>query len=134
MTFCCVFCVVCLLLTPSPRSTRTDTLFPYTTCCRSQGDTGMPETIQSQVQAGTIHWRRSLRTHVALWSGALAAVVLLLIFVAAALLLRERIVDDAQRDTRASTRAAAADRKSVAQGKRVAVRVDLGGRRSLNKT
>src|SRR3546814_2550310 len=67
----------------------------------------MPETIQSQVQAGTIHWRRSLRTHVALWSGALAAVVLLLIFVAAALLLRERIVDDAQRDTRASTREAA---------------------------
>src|SRR3546814_8049040 len=67
----------------------------------------MPETIQSQVQAGTIHWRRSLRTHVALWSGALAAVVLLLIFVAAALLLRERIVDNAQRDTRASTREAA---------------------------
>src|SRR3546814_70007 len=67
----------------------------------------MPETIQSQVQAGTIHWRRSLRTHVALWSGALAAVVLLLIFVAVALLLRERIVDDAQRDTRASTREAA---------------------------
>src|SRR3546814_13061723 len=67
----------------------------------------MPETIQSQVQAGTIHWRRSLRTHVALWSGALAAVVLLLIFVAAALLLRERIVDDAPRPTRASTREAA---------------------------
>ncbi|MGN7726274.1 SpoIIE family protein phosphatase [Luteimonas sp. 22616] len=68
---------------------------------------GSGETIQSQVPLGAIHWRRSLRTHVALWSGALAAALLLLIFVSAALLLHERIVDSAQRDTRASTREAA---------------------------
>lgn len=68
---------------------------------------GNGETIQSQATTGTVHWRRSLRTRIALWSGAVTASLLLLIFVAAALLLRERIIESAQRDTRASAHEAA---------------------------
>src|SRR3546814_10296910 len=36
----CVFCIFFLMRRRPPRSTRTDTLFPYTTLFRSQGDPG----------------------------------------------------------------------------------------------
>ena len=68
---------------------------------------GNGETTQFQAITGTVHWRRSLRTRIALWSGAVTASLLLLIFVAAALLLRERIIESAQLDTRASAHEAA---------------------------
>src|SRR3546814_15175765 len=34
--FCRVFCFFCLMIRRPPRSTRTDTLFPYTTLFRSR--------------------------------------------------------------------------------------------------
>src|SRR3546814_14823064 len=37
MRFATTHCVVFLMIRRPPRSTRTDTLFPYTTLCRSPG-------------------------------------------------------------------------------------------------
>ncbi|HVI58117.1 MAG TPA: SpoIIE family protein phosphatase [Luteimonas sp.] len=68
---------------------------------------GNNEAIQPEVPTGAVRWRHSLRTHVALWSGAVATGLLLVIFVVAAVLLRERIIDNAQLDTRASAHEAA---------------------------
>src|SRR3546814_20625302 len=39
--------IFCLMIRRPPRSTRTDTLFPYTTLFRSHGELGQPDRIRS---------------------------------------------------------------------------------------
>ena len=57
--------------------------------------------------AKAVHWRDSLRTRIALWSGAVNVILLLLITVAIAWFARDLILDTAKRDTRASAQEAA---------------------------
>ncbi|UWX04159.1 hypothetical protein H1235_01945 [Pseudoxanthomonas sp. NC8] len=57
--------------------------------------------------AGDVRWYDSLRTRVALWSGALTLLFLLGVTVVTSWYLRREILDRAQRDTRATTIAAA---------------------------
>ena len=74
-------------------------------------DTGMPGTGPDQrsasVPADAVRWRGSLRTKIALWSGAVNVVMLLLVTAAIAWFARDRILDNAKRDTRASAQEAA---------------------------
>jgi sigma-B regulation protein RsbU (phosphoserine phosphatase) len=61
----------------------------------------------STAPADAVRWRGSLRTSIALWSGALTVVLLLLVTVAVAWLARDMILDDAKRNTLASAQEAA---------------------------
>jgi len=61
----------------------------------------------SQMPADAVHWRGSLRTRIALWSGLITLLLLLLVTVATAWFVRQLILDGAQRDTRASAHDAA---------------------------
>lgn len=74
-------------------------------------DTGMPGTGRNQrsaaVPADAVRWRGSLRTKIALWSGTVNVVMLLLVTAAIAWFARDRILDNAKRDTRASAQEAA---------------------------
>src|SRR3546814_19998475 len=115
-----------------PRSTLTDTLFPYTTLFRSQADAGQLPAVIQQIEravgagvadrdAGQIRGdvvdapqhpltfqRQGVRTQLPGEQQAGAPGI------------AERGID--------------ADRKSVVEGKSVSVRVDLGGRRNIKKT
>ncbi|WP_149196159.1 SpoIIE family protein phosphatase [Luteimonas suaedae] len=68
---------------------------------------GNDEEHDPQVQADAVHWRGSLRTRIALWSGLITLLLLLLVTVATAWFMRQMIIDGAQLDTRASAREAA---------------------------
>ncbi|MGH8026989.1 MAG: SpoIIE family protein phosphatase [Pseudoxanthomonas sp.] len=61
----------------------------------------------STAPADAVRWRGSLRTRIALWSGALTVILLLLITAAIAWLARDMILDDAKRNTTASAQEAA---------------------------
>src|SRR3546814_15222661 len=94
-----------------PNSTRTDTLFPAPTPFRSRRNRGSGAVAMGAVvaaAAGVRGARRDLARAVRSFAAA----------------------GDAGP---APARPARGDRKSVAQGKRVSVRVDLGGRRSIKK-
>src|SRR3546814_13388752 len=115
-----LFCLLCLffflMIRRPPRSTRTDTLFPYTTLFRSPailergacgGDRQVdirPPGTWNLIQNGSVAWGDVVE-HRAIRGRHVAA------------------VDDE-----------AVDRKSVVSGKSVSVRVDLGGRRFITKT
>src|SRR3546814_20607267 len=103
-----------LMIRRPPRSTRTDTLFPYTTLFRSLS--GQHVVAPWQVSA-TDPQRASL----AALSPSRDNPALFL----------PRGVAGRQSRTKGSDETE--DRKSVVQGKGVSVRVDLGGRRSMNK-
>src|SRR3546814_12028546 len=94
-----------------PRSTRTDTLFPYTTLFRSEAD-GTAGTEDRGLRCDRT--QRSLRQPVA--GGA-----------ARARPARRRAAGEPQRPRDR----ARPDRKSLVLGKSVSVRVDLGGRRYI---
>lgn len=57
--------------------------------------------------ARAAHWRSSLRTRIALWAGLVNVVLLLVLVLATAWFARRMILDDARRDTRATTQEAA---------------------------
>ncbi|MDR7068392.1 sigma-B regulation protein RsbU (phosphoserine phosphatase) [Pseudoxanthomonas japonensis] len=57
--------------------------------------------------AGAAHWRSSLRTRIALWAGLINVVLLLLLVLATAWFARRMILEDARRDTHATTQEAA---------------------------
>src|SRR6218665_1919901 len=57
--------------------------------------------------AGAAHWRSSLRTRIALWAGLVNVVLLVLLVLATAWFARRLILDDARRDTHATTQEAA---------------------------
>ncbi len=59
------------------------------------------------MHAGRAHWRQSLRTRIALWSGLLNVLLLVLLVVAISWFVRRLIVEDARGDTRASAQEAA---------------------------
>src|SRR3546814_11901503 len=108
-----------------PRSTRTDTLFPYTTLFRSSrsaaGKSGTPDQVRGDEGLGEPGKEALDRGGRRLW------------------VLDHRDVADMVEDLRLRARDSgfedgeAADRKSVVEGKRVSVRVDLGGRRIIKK-
>lgn len=58
-------------------------------------------------QAGVVHWRHSLRTRIALWSGLINIVLILLLAMVTAWFARREIFEDARRDTVASAQEAA---------------------------
>ncbi|MGH8062314.1 MAG: SpoIIE family protein phosphatase [Pseudoxanthomonas sp.] len=66
-----------------------------------------PDQRSASVPADAVRWRGSLRTKIALWSGAVNVVMLLLVTAAIAWFARDRILDNAKRDTRASAQEAA---------------------------
>src|SRR3546814_15051271 len=102
-------CFFFIMIRRPPRSTRTDTLFPYTTRFRSAADRSAPMAVAAHSTAGCAARRgRSARPRPQR---------------------RARPAGPAAR-----VRAAPGDRKSVVQGKSVSVRVDLGGRRFLQLT
>src|SRR3546814_18954163 len=101
-----------LMIRRPPRSTRTDTLFPYTTPFRSDA---AQHALQSPLEAARL--------------GTLADQLVDV--------LRCRQRSQQQRDQHDTGRdqpdRPEADRKSVVSGKSVSVRLDLGGRRILKK-
>ena len=66
-----------------------------------------PDQRSTPVRADAVRWRGSLRTKIALWSGALNVAMLLLVTAAIAWLARDMILDTAKRETRASAQEAA---------------------------
>src|SRR3546814_15357488 len=114
-----------------PRSTRTDTLFPYTTLFRSLGDSKLRQVVGYVLEAELL-LRRS-------WDNQrMVALAEPLIGDADdhdVLHLRQITDDVLDLDDRDVIAAADhdIDRKSVVQGKRVSVRVDCGGRCSNKK-
>src|SRR3546814_14821206 len=110
-----------------PRSTRTDTLFPYTTLFRS-GGAGLPRGRRRSRRrlsqgAGRSDRRAGTADRPARDPAALTA---------AAWTTASRISWSSM-TTSASARCWRADRQSVVEGKVVAVSIDLGGRRQLKK-
>lgn len=67
----------------------------------------VPDQRSATLPADAVRWRGSLRTKIALWSGALNLILLLLICAAIAWVARDMILDDAKRNTRASAQEAA---------------------------
>ncbi len=72
---------------------------------------GMHDAVPNDVvpvkDAGAAHWRSSLRTRIALWAGLVNVVLLVLLVMATAWFARRMILDDARRDTQATTQEAA---------------------------
>lgn len=66
-----------------------------------------PDQRSASVPADAVRWRGSLRTKIALWSGALNLLLLLAVVLAIAWFGRREIINDAHRNTRASTQEAA---------------------------
>ena len=66
-----------------------------------------PDQRSATLPADAVRWRGSLRTKIALWSGALNLILLLLISAAIAWVARDMILGDAKRNTRASAQEAA---------------------------
>src|SRR3546814_17395288 len=111
-----------LMIRRPPRSTRTDTLFPYTTLFRSPSHGSMTEAKKAYMACRASFMVLSLLhasgTSISLATGA------------------SRPARHSTSNTASSAAvsdAPAGDRQSVVSGKRVSVRVDLGGRRNINK-
>src|SRR3546814_16297519 len=126
---CCWFFF--LMIRRPPRSTRTDTLFPYTTLFRSQWRLPYPienhQTVNiSQLRTFEVGYRGTARNKVLPESLMLTTDenIVDLQFV-----VQYRLVPTGAPDYLFKTR----DRKSVVWGQSVSVSVDLGGRRSIKK-
>ncbi|MEI2796195.1 SpoIIE family protein phosphatase [Pseudoxanthomonas sp. F11] len=65
------------------------------------------DVVPQQEAAGAGHWRSSLRTRIALWAGLVNVALLLLLVLGTAWFARRLILDDARRDTHATTQEAA---------------------------
>src|SRR3546814_15942369 len=96
-----------------PRSTRTDTLFPYTTLFRS----ALHILIARKEEGRAAHHIGAGEDQVVIGRGAVNGTIAGIAIVAAGNFVGDR---DRKRD-----------RKSVVSGKSVSVRVDLGGRRII---
>src|SRR3546814_15774067 len=109
-----------------PRSTRTDTLFPYTTLFRSRrgrrrgraGDCRCRDRAKPRGEREPDH-RRAQRKRYPARSGASGR--------------DERRTCATRVNKQSGASHSKGDRKSVVQGKSVSVRVDLGGRRIIKK-
>src|SRR3546814_15276833 len=104
-----------------PRSTRTDTLFPYATRFRSPVAVSLTTKCRTPLDCAPNASSRRLSTHACwLW-----------------MRLRAVLARDSATMARSTSAwtwgASIRDRKSVVQGKSVSVRVDLGGRRIIKK-
>lgn len=67
----------------------------------------------SRTADGSVHWRDSLRTRIALWSGLLNLVLVLLVTLATAIFAHRAILSDTRRNVRATTQEAAQRLKSA---------------------
>src|SRR3546814_12582689 len=114
------------MLRRPPRSKRTDTLFPYTTLFRSK-----LEHFLAYGVTGTVVWTRHVRQERSDLGGTEFSLARLLLGVLAAM--EHGAPPPGERCGGRRTRRHAGDRKSVVSGKRVSVRVDLGGRRLIKK-
>ena len=65
------------------------------------------DVVPQKEAAGAAHWRSSLRTRIALWAGLVNVALLLLLVLGTAWFARRLILDDARRDTHATTQEAA---------------------------
>src|SRR3546814_18540094 len=114
-----------------PRSTRTDTLLPYTTLFRSEGGSGAnsgsspipPITATAATLAASSSGLQDLR----------AARRLVAVAANAAAVISRMRVELCRCSHCSQARSFSADRKRDVLGKRVSVRVDLGGRRRIKK-
>src|SRR3546814_13580124 len=121
-----------LMIRPPPRSTRTDTLFPYTTLFRSR-------------KRGTITIASSATIRSTSTAAPASRRIVQIMLVPVLFAVAASVPQPAHGDNPESTHPAAivnhvlqtiskrADRKSVVEGKSVSVCVDLGGRRILKK-
>src|SRR3546814_19876843 len=125
--------VFVLMIRRTPRSTRTNTLFPYRTLFRSESDTG-----RSRAEAGIAASGATLdaqRQRISLLGTQREAAIAALAQAQAARELAQIDLDNTV--VRApiagvvGNRQVRVDRKSVVKGKSVSVRVDLGGRRYI---
>ena len=66
----------------------------------------VPGNVVPSGAAGASHWRSSLRTRIAVWAGLVNVVLLVLLVVATSWFARRMILDNARRDTQASTQEA----------------------------
>src|SRR3546814_13884263 len=118
-----------LMIRRPPRSTRTDTLFPYTTLFRSDLGVGGNEARPQRGEVEVAEGQRRIdpqQPHR---------------FAAAGRCLRFQLLhrrDQLERPVVeglaiVAERQSPRDRKSVVEGKSVSVRLDLGGRRSIKK-
>src|SRR3546814_18918212 len=112
-----------------PRSTRTDTHFPYTTLFRSAGGgvARVGEDLVARLLLARVQLHEGAARHVDF------AAHLQQLGPALALQLLRQVGDGAHVGS-AVLAGGAVDRKSVVWGKSGSVRVDLGGRRIINKT
>lgn len=83
---------------------------------------GIGMSTQARARIGTVHWRRSLRTRIALWAGALNLGLLLVLLAAVVWFARQSIVEDARRDTRANAQEAAEGLEATLAGVAVTTR------------
>src|SRR3546814_16170601 len=117
------------MLRPPPRSTRTDTRFPYPTLFRSQGEDAMSDTSERLPNGKPGRWASYAA---ALFAFLLISIVLLLFRANDA---REQ-AGPAERhtyDVLVATGSVEKARKNVVSGKRVSVSVDIGGRGIIKK-
>src|SRR3546814_15604694 len=117
-----------LMIRRRPRSTRTDTLLPYTTLFRSEGGRYRLGRVFCRCEARQGRQVRRLsceRDHRPVGACGVGAARCV-----------EGLADvppDQQPQRRTAERDRQRDRKSVVEGKSVSVRVDLGGRRIIKK-
>src|SRR3546814_17752408 len=113
-----------------PRATRTDTLFPYTTLFRSETEAAAMRRDLAMVESYATQddLRRAYGERITLVEESLKTSRLGLVNLRQSLLSLLRQAADLELQSKPVQ-----DRKSVVEGKRVSVRVDLGGRRIIKK-
>src|SRR3546814_18290237 len=122
-----------------PRSTRTDTLFPFTTRFRSDAMTKMPKAWggAAALAAGLMIAAGSAAAETVFLSSQLRPIEeaekVRQVLLKDAPVEADFIVDEPPMVINRVLAEAQADRKSVVSGKSVSVRVDLGGRRIIKK-
>src|SRR3546814_15675409 len=118
-----------------PRSTRTDTLFPYTTLFRSQSDgaTTIAGCCPCRCPCGSGFCRSRKFPAGRLTLLRARAVMRAPIRGKAAMSDLQARFEQAKQDVQGLSERPDKDRKSVVEGQRVSVRVDLGGRRIMKK-
>src|SRR3546814_14006699 len=120
------------MLRRPPRSTRTDTLFPYTTLFRS-GSQIVRSDGEAAVAAPEEQQRRAVVLDVEVAHPAHHAHVVARVDHRVAVAVDPREHSTEQRGSGSGLVPGDADRKSDVSGKSVSVRVDLGGRRYIHK-
>src|SRR3546814_20648472 len=117
-----------------PRSTRTYTLLPYTTLFRSKPRRAWPRGASySRKRGANFIWGRAVASTI---DGGRRLVLKAILRLVSKLPRRRNSLpaeEGTQKSTSSRRASSQSDRQSVVQGKRVSVRGDLGGGRTLNE-